>query len=401
MNKTALNGSVQSKNGKLYAVIGYNDVVTQKRKMKWVSLGLDEDEKKSVINRALRNAISDFEDEYEQMLNGMHSPEDYPFLAFMTEWLEKIKARQVQESTLTGYRLMLNGRIARFFGDNLTLGDITPRLVMKFYDSMRDDGVGERTILHYHNFLHGAFRYAVKQEIFAANLMDRVEKPDPKKFIGKFYSEGEVRALLAAAKDDILFIPIVLAAYYGLRRSEALGVSWANIDFENKLIYIRQKVVTVSRGGKNVTVVSDEMKNDSSRRTLPLIPEVEKILLEHRNKQEEYRKMFGKDYCQDYLDMVCVDPLGNLIPPSQVTEHFPVVLKQNNMRPIRYHDLRHTCASLLLSKDVNMKVIQVWLGHSSMKTTSDTYSHLESKAKEHAGEVLESILGVNREDESE
>ena len=85
-----------------------------------------------------------------------------------------------------------------------------------------------------------------------------MERPEPKRFVGKFYSEAEVRTLLARAKDDILYIPIVLAAYYGVRRSEALGVSWSNIDFENKLIYIRQKVMTVRRGNQNVTVISDE-----------------------------------------------------------------------------------------------------------------------------------------------
>ena len=225
MSKTGLNGSLQNKNGNLYAVIGYNDVVTQKRKMKWISLGLDENDKKSVINRALRDAISDFEDEYDKMLSGLRSPEDYPFLAFLTEWLETVKIKKVQESTINGYRQMVKGQITRYFGDKLTLGDITPRLVMRFYDSMRKEGLSERSILHYHNFLHGMFGYAVRQEIFAGNLMDRVERPEPKRFVGKFYSEAEVRTLLARAKDDILYIPIVLAAYYGVRRSEALGVA--------------------------------------------------------------------------------------------------------------------------------------------------------------------------------
>ena len=104
MSKSGLSGSLQNKNGKLYAVIGYNDVVTQKRKMKWISLGLDENDKKSVINRALRDAISDFEDEYDKMLSGLRSPEDYPFLAFLTEWLETVKIKKVQESTINGYR---------------------------------------------------------------------------------------------------------------------------------------------------------------------------------------------------------------------------------------------------------------------------------------------------------
>ena len=141
------------------------------------------------------------------------------------------------------------------------------------------------------------------------------------------------------------------------------------------------------------------MKTEGSRRTLPLIPDVEEILLRHRKKQEGYRKQFRRGYSVKYLDMVCVDQMGNLLKPNYVTTRFPEVLKKYGLRPIRFHDLRHTCASLLVAKNINMKIIQVWLGHSNMSTTADIYSHLDANAKCEAGRAIESVLSINSESE--
>ena len=129
-------------------------------------------------------------------------------------------------------------------------------------------------------------------------------------------------------------------------------VTWESVDFENKIIYIRQKAVEVERDGKVTVAISDEMKNESSRRTLPLVPEVEEILLRHKEKQAERCKRFRKAYSKEWQDMVCVDSMGTLLRPNYITAHFPLLLEQNGLRKIRFHDLRHTCASLLLSKNV-------------------------------------------------
>ena len=182
-----------------------------------------------------------------------------------------------------------------------------------------------------------------------------------------------------------------------MRRSEALGLSWSNIDFENDKIFIGQKVLEVVREGKMVQVVSDEMKTESSRRSFKMIPEVKEILLEHRQRQADFQKQFRKAYSKKHLDMVCVNPLGELIKPSYITAHFPKLLKQYGMRDIRFHDLRHTCASLLVSLDVNMKVIQRYLGHSNMSTTADIYSHLDANATGEAGMKLGKLLADDEE----
>ena len=297
-----------------------------------------------------------------------------------------------------GYKGRVSGKIAKYFDEKITLADCKPRLIHGFYDYQREDGDSEQTILHYHNLLHTAFEYAIRQEILEYNPMDRVERPQPKKFVGDFYSVDEVKTLLEHAKEDVIYIPIVLAVYCGLRRSEALGLSWSNINFENDKIFIGQKVLEVVRNGKMEQVVSDEMKTESSRRSFKMIPEVKEILLAHKERQELYRKQFRRAYCKKYLDMVCVNPLGELIKPSYITSHFPKLLKQYGMRDIRFHDLRHTCASLLVSLDVNMKVIQKYLGHSNMSTTADIYSHLDANATGEAGMKLGKLLS---DDESE
>ena len=146
---------------------------------------------------------------------------------------------------------------------------------------------------------------------------------------------------MEAAKGERLFLPVILAAYYGLRRSEVVGLRWSNTDFENKRIYIRNKASEVKENGKLQTVITDEMKTESSKRALPLLPGVEIILREHRELQDTYRRLYRRDYIKEYLDMVCVDPLGNLIRPNYISERFSKMLKKNGLPRIRFHDLRH------------------------------------------------------------
>ena len=395
-----ISGSVQEKRGMLYLVVSYKDPITQKHKTKWVGMGVPVGSPKSVINKAEREAKNQFEAQYKRYLDGYDDPTQYPLLEFLNDWLDKVHKHKIQESTYYGYKSRVNGKMKKYFDAKITLADCKPRLIHGFYDYLREDGDSEQTVLHYHNLLHTAFEYAIRQEILEYNPMDRVERPQVKKFVGAFYSVDEVKVLLEKAKEDVIYIPIVLAVYCGLRRSEALGLSWSNIDFENDKIFIGQKVLEVVRDGKMVQEISDEMKTESSRRSFKMIPELKEILLEHRERQELYRKQFRKSYSKKYADMVCVNPLGELIKPSYITAHFPTLLKQNGLRDIRFHDLRHTCASLLVSLDVNMKVIQKYLGHSNMSTTADIYSHLDVNATGEAGMKLGKLLADNESEVS-
>ena len=113
------------------------------------------------------------------------------------------------------------------------------------------------------------------------------------------------------------------------------------------------------------------------------------MLLDAKEKQQSFKKAFGNSYSKKYLNYVFVKPDGNIVRPDYVTQHFSILLDKNNMRHIRFHDLRHSCASLLLAKNIPMKSIQEWLGHSNFSTTANLYAHLDSNSKKISASVLE------------
>lgn len=194
--------------------------------------------------------------------------------------------------------------------------------------------------------------------------------------------------MLEVIKDDPLELVINTTAYYGLRRSEVLGLKWSAIDFENKMIKINHKVVEIDGKllGKN------KMKNKTSNRTLPLIPQIEKLLLMEKQKQAHNKNLCDKSYCGKYFDYVCVDPLGELLKPNYLTQHFRILQDNNKLKRIRFHDLRHSCASLMLANGVPMKQIQEWLGHSTFQTTADIYAHLDYSSKISSAQAISTAL---------
>ena len=148
-----------------------------------------------------------------------------------------------------------------------------------------------------------------------------------------------------------------------------------------KPLSVRHTVVSCNLDGKLVTFTSDTTKTRSSKRTLPLVPEFRKRLEAYQERQEQYRMLCGRSYCKEYRDYICLDEMGERLKPNYLTAAFPRLLEDNGMRKIRYHDLRHSCASLLLANGVPMKQIQEWLGHSDFSTTANIYAHLDVNSK--------------------
>lgn len=152
---------------------------------------------------------------------------------------------------------------------------------------------------------------------------------------------------------------------------------------------IHPTVTTCNVKGERVTIKKDKAKNKSSLRTYPLIPFLKERLLEAKKQQEENRKLCGRSYNKEYLGYVCVDVIGNLIKPNYVSSTFGKLLAKNNLRHIRFHDLRHTCASLLLANGVPMEQVKEWLGHSEISTTVDIYGHLQYATKKQSAAAIE------------
>ena len=155
--------------------------------------------------------------------------------------------------------------------------------------------------------------------------------------------------------------------------------------FDNNVFYVNHTVTTPNIDGKKTIVAKDRAKTKSSLRALPLNEDLKDRLIEIRKQQGQYQKKFKRSYDKKWLDYVMVDELGGLILPDYITPAWKRLLEKNNMRVIRFHDLRHTCASLLLNKGkhdgITLKDIQVWLGHSDFSTTANTYSHLDATSK--------------------
>lgn len=200
--------------------------------------------------------------------------------------------------------------------------------------------------------------------------------------------------MLGMVEGTELELPVKLAAFYGLRRSECIGLRWSAIDFNNNTLTVNHTVTTVEVDGKEVELASDTAKTKSSLRTLPLVPVFKELLLKKRAEQKEFRRLCGKAYCTDYLDYICVDQLGKRTSPDYITEYFPKFLKKNGLRVIRFHDLRHSCASMLLANGVPMKQIQDWMGHSDFSTTANIYAHLDYQSKVTSAEAMLAGLGL-------
>ncbi len=236
----------------------------------------------------------------------------------------------------------------------------------------------------------------MKIDLIDVNPADKVERPKKEKFVGSFYDADEVNRLFEITEGTKLEIPVLLGAFYGLRRSEAIGLKWSAIDFDQNTLTIQHTVVQCNIDGKRELIAADTTKTKSSMRTLPLVPFVRDRLLALKAEQAENRRLCGRCYNRDYLEYICVNEIGDLIKPSYVTEQFPKLLDKYDMRRIRYHDLRHSCASLLLKNGVQMKEIQDWLGHSDFSTTANTYAHLDYSSKLTSADAMLDGLGFGK-----
>ena len=384
--------SVQSKKGRLYAVMQVKKDGTTKPV--WRALGLPEGANKTKVNKAFREVVAQYEQEFwEEQERGGRPPADIPVYDYLVSYLKRVEP-ELQKNTIVSYRSMTNGKIRRYFQrrPQLTVGNLKPQDIQDFYQSLFADGVVANTVIHYHALLRRAFQQAFKEERIDANPFDRVGRPKKNKFHGENYTQEELLTLLHLARGDVIYPAILLAGAMGLRRSEALGVRWSRIDWEKRTVLLDTKIVEYRENGKKKVEPVEEMKNKSSRRTLPLPDPVVEMLQVQKEHREVYRKMFQGSYNAQYLDYVCVNQLGELLRPSYVTDHFRELLEKYGLRHIRFHDLRHTFASLLINQDVPLINVSNFLGHSDLSTTANIYAPLDKASKQASAAVISDIL---------
>lgn len=382
-------GHLREKGGHYYAVLNYTDY-QGKRKSKWIATGLTIKGNKKRAEAILMDARRNFQEEAPERME----PKTL-FADFLEQWLEVIRD-SIAVPTYASYSNLSNGVIIPYFRKyGTTLEDLAAKDIQQFYLEQRKR-VSGCTVIHYHAIIHTALKYAVKLDLITTNPADRVERPKKERYVASFYDADEVNALFQAARGTNLEIPILLGAFYGLRRSEVIGLKWDAIDFERNTITVQHTVTSCNVDGKNMLVAADRTKTKSSMRTLPLVPFMKERLLQQKKVQAENRKLCGRSYVKDYLGYVCVNEIGAILKPNYISTSFPKLLEANGLRHIRFHDLRHSCASLMLANGVPMKQIQEWLGHSDFSTTANIYAHLDYSSKLHSADVMLSSLGLEK-----
>lgn len=382
-------GSLQIKNKIYQTVLSYKQ--DNKWKTKWVSTKIPAIKG----NKKLANAkLEEIKKQFQEEINSDNiDNEDILFIDYMKKWLKMISS-SVEPTTLNGYKGIVNGRMTDYFQNKkITLQNIKPKHIQEFYQYLLDEGLSGNTVKHYHANIRKALQYAMKTDIILSNPADKVDLPKIEEYKPKFYTSDEVKILLNEVIGTKLEIPVMIDCFYGFRRSEVIGLKWSAVDFENDTITINH-TITQSNGK---LIIRDKTKTKSSKRSLPLEPIVKSFLLELKEKQEKNKELCGDSYNQEYLEYICVDNCGNLIRPDYVTETFLKLLKKKKLKIIRFHDLRHTCASILLKNGANMKEIQAWLGHSNYNTTANLYAHLDTSSVCNTGKVITNVFGTKKE----
>ena len=381
-------GHLTLKNGRYYAVLNYIDAGGQ-RKTKWIALGLPEKGNKRKAEAELARLRAEFEPPKE--VGDLSS--DMLFADYLLEWLEIAKGR-LAVATYSSYAAMIKKPVGPYFRQrNLTLRELEARHLQMFYSEMLRK-VKPNTVIHYHAIIHSALKYAVKTDMLVQNVADKVDRPKKNSFQPVFLSAEEMQKMFEALRGTKLELPVLVAAFYGFRRGEVLGLKWDAIDFERGTISVIRTVTTITLDGKQTEIEQQSAKTKSSLRTLPLIGSFREYFLQVKEAQELNKQVCGNCYNYEYDGFVFVDELGERMRANYLTSAFPKFLEDHGLRRMRFHDLRHSCASLLLANGVPLKHIQEWLGHSDFTTTANIYAHLDYKSKITSAQAMETGLAL-------
>ena len=322
---------------------------------------------------------------------------DIYFTDYLKQWLNSIKAG-LEPNTVRGYTMNIERKIIPYFEPKkFLLSELKAKHIQEFYTyCLNEEKLNPNTVIRYHANIRKCLQTALKQELVTSNQADLVDKPKKRKYIAKVLLPDEIFEILSYIKGTHLELPTFFSIYYGLRRSETAGFLWSNIDFKNKKITIGNSLI---EGEKRELINRKKLKTKSSYRTIELIPEVEKFLLNLKERQNYFKDMFKGSYNKKYLDNICVKENGELIKLDYITKKFKEITKKLGYENIHFHCLRHSFSTNMYNGGMDMKELQAWLGHSSISTTMDTYSHLLDKKIKKSAKIVEEVM-KKKDDES-
>ena len=288
---------------------------------------------------------------------------------YLDRWLSGSARGSVKQSTFDRNEIAVRVHIKPALG-RIKLKKLAPAHVQSFYQDRLDAGSAPASVNKLHVVLHKALDQAVRWNMIPRNPTEVVRAPRPTPKEMHPLSADQTRTLLEAARGDKHEALYVLAIHTGMRQGELLGLKWQDVDLENATVSVRR---TLTKSGGRLLL--GEPKTKKSRRTIQLTDEAARALREHLVRQVEHIQRHGDLYRDEGL--IFASKVGTLINPTNLRQRsFASLLKQAALPKIRFHDLRHTCATLLLSRNVHPKFVQELLGHANIAITLDTYSHV-------------------------
>ncbi|MBX6770850.1 MAG: site-specific integrase [Chloroflexi bacterium] len=310
---------------------------------------------------------------------------------YLTRWLEEAVRPTVRPGTYDDYARLVRLHILPALGTR-PLGKLTPLDLMRLYRTIQESGRSARTTQYVHAVLHRALDQAVRWGLIPRNVADLVDPPRPARTEMQPLTVEQVKRFLEAARDDRLHALYVLAVTTGLRIGELLALQWGDLDTERGTLHVQRSLRRTSAG-----LVFQEPKSARSRRVISLPTLALAALRQHRARQLEERLKLGTLW--DDHDLIFPNEVGRPIERQNlIRRSFKKLLQQAGLPAIRFHDLRHTAATLLLSLGEHPKVVQERLGHSTIAVTMDVYSHVLPDLQREAAAKLDRLLHDSRTD---
>ena len=369
-----------------------------KRKDKWVSTGLSGRGAKQKATAMIDSLI----DKYSYLEKSDHPSKMADYIIM---W-KNLRQSEVAETTYDGYHTYIDRHLVPYFKElNLDIQDITAGHIFDYVNYLSNDGgrkdnkIGGQSntsIRKIISILRQVFDYAVLYGDIKIN--PALQVPMPKRTNLKetrqvFLTAEDAQKMLDAFKSEEIGPIVYVTLYYGLRKSEALGLRWQAVDFDNDTITINHTVV----GGSRI-IRKDSTKTYNSKRTYQLLPDVKALLLKLKAQQEDHKRRLGSGYHDN--DYIFKNPNGVLYRPDSLTVSFKRALARYGLPQMRYHDLRHSTASILVDKGWDINDIKEWLGHADISTTANIYAHISHRKKVSLAKSLNGSLAFEHKIDS-
>jgi integrase len=364
----------------------------------WVDIGRDlETGKRKQQTLTVRGSKKDAERELRAILTriegGAHvKPTKLTVGEYLEQWLQSYVSSNTGPRTRERYVEIVHAHLNPALG-SIPLTTLRPQHIQAYYGkalkSGRRDGNGglsAQTVQHHHRVLYEALKHAVKHGTLIRNVAEAVDSPRPEHKEMVTLGPEDVNKLLDAVRDTPYYDLFYTAIYTGLRRSELLALRWSHIDLDLATL----SVVETLHQLHNREFVFRQPKSKKGRRLIALSPSLALLLRDHKAKQEFDRMLLGKPLFAN--DLVFSNPDGSPLQPDSITKAFTRITQSIGLYGVRFHDLRHTHATLMLWQGIHPKVVSERLGHSSIAITLDTYSHVLPGLQEAAAQRFEEGL---------